>query len=299
MLQQGSQTNDLTQLKRLVIFAHVVEQGSFVRCANLLTMNRSGVSEQIAQLESYLGVRLLHRTTRKLMLTTEGERVYRYAKSIRDDYQALIDDLHTERIAGRIRLTAVHKFAVQWLNPRLKTFTDQYPEITIDVMTADSPLDLVENNIDLAIRIGQLHDSSMVARPLFKEPLILLATPELIQQYGEPKNIDSLIDYPWILLSELSPDYTITLFRDDEIEHLVPKKYHLCNSPLVGISQIQCGMGVGLVLPSRVAGELRSGELVRLLPDWQSYELTYSIVYSSRKQMPKRVRLLLEFLLIT
>lgn len=290
--------NDLTQLKRLVIFAHVVEYGSFARCAGFLKMNRSGVSEQVAQLEKYLGVRLLHRTTRKLTLTTEGERVYRYAKRMKGDYLALIDDLNAERIAGRIRLSAAHKFAIQWLNPHLKRFTDQYPAVEIDVITADKPLDLVENNIDLAIRIGQLRDSSMVARPLFKEPLVLLATPELIQKHGKPQSVESLVNYPWILLSRLSPDNTITLFKDEKIKTIAPKKYHLCNSPLVGISQIACGMGIGLVLPGRVEDELQSGQLVRILPDWQSYELTYSIVYSSRKQMPKRVRLLLDFLLM-
>lgn len=292
-----SPISDLSQLKRLVIFAHVVEQGSFAATAKLLQMNRSGVSEQVAQLEKHLANRLLHRTTRKLTLTTEGEKVYRYAKSIKTQYQDLLDSLQSDHIGGRIRLTTTHNFAVQWLNPRLKAFTDRYPAVQTDLLASDNEVDLIENNIDLAIRIGQLQDSSMVSRPLFRDPLIMYAAPSFLEKYGVPESVEALADYPWVLLEEASPKQLVTLKKDNKIHTLTPKHYHYCNSPIVAISQITCGMGIGLILPSRVEKAVQQGELVPILPDWHSGELTFSIMYSSRRQMPKRVRLLLDFLL--
>ncbi len=158
---------DLLQLKRLAIFATVVEQGSFAKAAELLQMSRSSVSEQVALLEEALKVRLLQRTTRQLTLTTDGQAVYPQAAQLNQALRQVNELVTQEQPQGRIRITTTADLALDWLNPKLQAFRALYPQIYVDLVLTDHELDLIAGQLDLALRIGYLKDDSLVVRPLF------------------------------------------------------------------------------------------------------------------------------------
>ena len=290
---------DLSQLKRLVIFAKVVELGSFSQAAKALNLNRSGVSEQVALLEKYLNTQLLHRTTRTLSLTTEGEQILQEANQIAQSLQTVHDKLLNNDVSGIIRINATHDFAIHWLSPKLKVFQQQYPDIAFDLVLSDSPIDLLEQKIDLALHIGSSpDDSSLISEPLLREHLQIFASPEFLNNYSNTDSLEDLLKMPWILLKQMMNSKGLPLLSTNSSINfnLNPPRAHRVDSPIVMIEQIKMGLGVGLVFPSIVHREIKNGELVQILPDWHSNEMLFSVLYSTRRQMPIRVKTFLDFL---
>lgn len=290
---------DYGQLKRMAIFAKVVELNSFAKASEALGMSPSGVSEQVSALEAFLGTRLLHRTTRKLSLTLDGEAVLADALTIVESYAHICDTIHQDDMAGVIRLTATQDFAMHWLSPKLAEFQTLYPDITFDLVVSDQTMDLVEHQIDLAIRIGKApSDSSMIVRPLLQDALQMYASESLIEQYGALKNIQKMGAVPWVLLKQVHPTgiVDVTCKRTGKQVSVEPHKCHQTDSPIVLMHQVMNGIGVGMLLPSICEPYIKEGKLVPVLPSWQSEVLNFSVMYSSRRHMPERVRKLLDFM---
>lgn len=290
-------TYDFQQLKRLSIYATVVEQGSFAGAAKLLGMSRPAVSEQVALLEKQLNVRLLHRTTRKLSLTLDGENLYPHAANINAAYMQAADALDSSELSGRVRLTTTVDFAIEWLTPKLAAFQALYPDIYIDVISGDDKTDLVADQIDLAIRIGVTTDDSLIARPLFKEKLQVYASPSYLKEYGEPNTLVEAEAHRWVLLPQLFSDDNVTLWRDNQQAQITPTQFWRSSSPAVMMAQVQAGLGLGIAFPFIVEKLVKQGRLIKVLPDWHSVEMTFSLLYASRRQMPQRVQVLRDFLL--
>lgn len=283
-----------------MIFATVVEMGSFSQAAKYLGLNRSGVSEQVAALEAHLNTRLLHRTTRKLSLTTDGELLLSDAANIKKSLGSAFEKFEGQKLEGRIRLTTTHDFATQWLTPRLVAFQEEHPEIHFDCILSDDPIDLIEDQIDLAFRIGAApKDSSLIARPLFRERLKLYASADFYQQHQQTNLLDELNNLPWILLKQLGHGDSLQLVSEKNDLHftLKPKRFHRVDSPIVMIHQIKAGLGVGIGFESLVKPDLDRGDLVQILPEWSSDEMVFSLMYSSRKHLPLRVRTFIDFLM--
>lgn len=300
---KNDQASDYAQLKRMAIFAKVVELNSFAKAAESLSMSPSGVSEQVSALEAFLDTRLLHRTTRKLSLTLDGESVLANAMKIVESYEHIRAVVNQDEMAGSIRLTTTHDFAMYWLSPRLAKFQKQYPKITFDLVISDQKVDLIEEQIDLAIRIGkEPEDSSIIARPLLQEPLRIFSSPSLFEHSALPKKFSDANRLPWILLKQLHSTGKVELVtaknkRGDSEVIIEPATVHQTDSPIVMMHLIMSGLGVGMLLPSICSVHLDEGKLIELLPNWQSQQLNFSIMYSSRRHMPKRVQRLLEYLL--
>lgn len=288
---------DLLQLKRLAIFATVVEQGSFAKAAHLLNMSRSSVSEQVALLEQELQVRLLQRTTRQLTLTYEGQLVYPQALQINHSLHQVTELVNHEQPRGRVRITTTADLALDWLNPKLQAFQALYPEVYFDLILADRELNLVAEQVDLALRIGYLKDDSLVARPLLNSRLQIVASPDYIAKAPEPITIESLKRQHWVLLSQLHTHNTVTLHYNGELVHVEPEHYHRCDSPSVMLSLLKLGFGMGFHLPLSIQKALASGELTVVLPECQGDDLTMCLVYPSRRELPLRIRYLIDFLM--
>ena len=288
---------DLLQLKRLAIFATVVEQGSFAKAAELLQMSRSSVSEQVALLEEALKVRLLQRTTRQLTLTTDGQAVYPQAAQLNQALRQVNELVTQEQPQGRIRITTTADLALDWLNPKLQAFRALYPQIYVDLVLTDHELDVIAGQLDLALRIGYLKDDSLVVRPLFNTHVQIIASAAYLAQAPEPITLESLPRQYWVLLKQLNPNQSVTLQHNGEMLHFVPEHYHSCDSPLVMQQLIKLGFGIGLHLPVSIQRELANQELSLILPQWQGDELTFCLAYPSRRQLPLRVRYLIDFLL--
>jgi len=290
----------LNQLKRLAIFATVVELGSFAKASKQLGMNRSAVSEQVAALEAFFETRLLHRTTRSLSLTTDGTAILQDALQIKNSLEKVAETFDDQKIAGRIRVTTTHDFAANWLTPKVIAFNKLNPEIHFDFVLSDKPVNLIEEQIDLAFRIGSSSpDSSLIIRPLFRERLKLYVSPSLKQQFVNVDSVNQLENTPWILLNQLVQNNQVHLVSEKSQQSLSinPKNFHRVDSTIVMIHQIKAEMGIGLGLPSLLEKDLDEGNLIQIFPEWSSEEMNFSILYPSRKHLPARVRTFIDFLL--
>ncbi len=295
-----NKSDTYSQLKRLAIFATVVELGSFSQAAKRLGMNRSGVSEQVAALEAFFDTRLLHRTTRRLSLTTDGQLVLPEAMHIKQSLDKILERFDDQKVAGRIRVTTTHDFASHWLTPRLISFREAHPEINFDLVLSDDPINLIKDQIDLAFRIGvSSPDSSLIARPLFRERLRLFVSPDFYQNYQDTDLLNQLNQMPWILLNQLAQNDQIQLISENNNINfsLKPRHFHRVDSPIVMIHQIKAGMGIGLGFQSLVQNDLDEGSLIQILPEWSSVEMVFSMLYPSRKHLPLRVRTFMDFLI--
>lgn len=297
-------TDDLAQLKRLVIFAYVVELGSFAKAASKLKMNRSGVSEQISMLEQYLDMRLLHRTTRKLSLTSDGDAILPQAKLVAQTLKSINSNLADDAFAGRIRISTTHDFAVRWLMPKVSAFKESYADISFDFVLSDDQLtdghkNLVEQQIDLAFYSATPEDTALVVRPILRERLQIFGSATYLSTQPSIKHTEKLHQAHWVLLKNLEQANKIQLFKQkgDGNLTLQPPHFHRVNSNIAMIEQVKMGMGLGLILPSMVKNEVATGELVPVLPSWRGQEVIFSVLYASHRQMPKRVTIFLDFLL--
>jgi len=287
---------NIHQLRQLAVFASVAESESFAGAARKLQTSRSRVSETISKLEAELNIRLLNRSTRQLTLTADGKAVYQHARQL----QQLLDDVAAETqqqsLRGRISLTCTQDVAVKFVAEILAEFEQLYPNVWVELQISDEPLDLIAEEIDLAIRVGTPKNSSLVGRHLFDQQTRLYASPDYLARFGTPQTIDQLVEHRWLVLLQLSGRKHIELQSGEQIVKLTPGFSHLCNAPLMMQKMLCCGMGIGLMLPASVEPEISRGELVAVLPDWSGPTLAFSLLYPSRRQLPLRTRRLIDFL---
>lgn len=292
-------TDDLAQLKRLVMFAYVVEQGSFAKAAEMLDMNRSGVSEQIGMLEQYLNVRLLHRTTRSLSLTSDGEVILPQAQLIAQTMRSIRSSLSEDLLNGRIRISTTNDIAICWLNKKIKQFQENYSGIAFDLKILESQDPVVEEELDLSFYMGDMPDmDSLVVKPIVREKTQIFASPKLLTDLPKINSVEKLNNVNWILEKDLEQSNKCTIYKknSDVSSTIQPALFDRVNSKIVMIEQVKVGLGFGLLLPSMVQTEIEKGELVKVLPSWQGEEVIFSSVYSAYRTMPRRVKMFLDFL---
>ena len=285
------------QLKLLAIFATVVEQKSFAAAARTLSSSRSRVSEQVAKLEQLLQVRLLQRTTRKLSLTNEGEQVYKHALRLDSVLKDVEVAVNSKTPSGRVTLTVNHDIAHKFILPKLSLFKQSYPQIDLDLMLEDQAQDLVMEHIDLAIRIGTPKDSSLIARSLFTDSFALFASPEFLEKHYVPETLQELENLPWLVLHQIFDQRKLQAKLSNKNVEIKPKQFQLCNSPFMVQSMVTAGLGVSLLLPSTVKKEVEEGRLVQILPELNGETMQFSVMYPSRKQLPKRTQAVIDFLI--
>lgn len=279
-------------------FASVVEAHSFVGAATALDMSKAAVSRYIGDLETRLGVRLLHRTTRRLSLTEEGEVFYARCRDLLagiDEAEAEITSRSGEAI-GSLRVTVPVSFGILHLAQLWGQFKSLHPRVVLDVTLSDRVVDLVEEGFDLAIRIASLPSSSLICRKLSSTRMVLCASPDYLKQAGVPRHPGELAEHAVLAFSYWSA-------RDDWSftgpEGTVSVTTHPCirsnNGDICRAGALQ-HQGVILQPTFIVGADLASGAMVELMPDYQAGELGIYAVYGSRKHISPKVRLLLDLL---
>lgn len=290
-------TIDFSHLKHMAIFVTVVEAGSFAAAARKLNSSRSRVSEQVAQFEAASGMRLLHRSTRQLALTAEGEKVYEKAKLL----PQLLNEIEAigspAEPSGRVAISTTHDIAIKHLIPVLDEFQHQFPKVQVDLIISDQKLDLIAEQIDLAIRIGLPNDDSLIGRVMYEERSALYASPAYLKEHGTPKSLDDLAKHKWVAISQMSQSGEQSLIYQDNPVHIKPESYQLTNSPLVAQSLTLAGHGIGVLLPVTVKKECEAGQLIPIGLGVSSFSAVFTLVYPSRRQVPARTRSLIDFLL--
>lgn len=288
---------DFANLKLLAVFATVVESGSFAAAARTLNSSRSRISETVAQLEAALGVRLLQRSTRKLSLTQEGERVFAEARKLPQILHDTETAISPQIPSGRVTLTLGHDIAHNVLLPVLADFHCKYPQVKLDLLVDDNKRDLIAEQIDLAIRIGLPKDDALIGRVMHEERMIVIASPEYLARVGTPNSLQALAACEWISLKQTSADNVQRFLQHGKLVEISPKSYFRCNSPLMVQKMVHAGLGVGALLPTTVKNELKSGELVHIMPSLSSDPLVFSLMYPSRHQLPLRTKVVIDYLL--
>lgn len=290
-------TIDFAHLRLLAIFATVVEAGSFAGAARKLRSSRSRISEQVAQLEADLGVRLFQRSTRQLNITPEGRQIFEQAHQLPGILQGVEAITTPSEPSGRVAITLNHDIAHKFVLPVLAQLQTRHPAIQLDLILDDDRLDLIGEQIDLAIRIGIPKDESLIARVMHEERFALYASPTFLQQHGTPKTLKELQQLPWIVLSQTAQSEIKNLRQHNKSISIKPAHFYRCNSPLMVQNMVINGLGIGALLPGTVSREVAEGQLIRLMPSISSEAMVFALVYPSRRQLPARTRAVIDFLL--
>ncbi|HZW22525.1 LysR family transcriptional regulator [Noviherbaspirillum sp.] len=284
-------------LNSLVVFAAVVECGGFTAAADRLGVAKAKVSVQVARLEAKLGTALFVRTTRKVSLTDAGRRLHEECKPLLHGLQEAIDQVgHDEgMLAGTLRLTTSVDHAVQSLARAAAEFAARHPALQIDLRTGDRVVDLVEEGIDLAIRLGWLRDSSLRAVKLGEFEQHLVASPAYLARAGRPKQPEDLAAHDWVALMLLPTPFTWKFSRRGETRTVQVKSRIRVDSPGALRTMLRQGAGVSVLDQYSVQDDLKSGALVRLLPDWSLPRAGIHAVYPPGRHVPPRVRQFIDF----
>ena len=279
-------------------FNAVVETGSFVAAAELLQLSKAAVSRHVVELEKRLGIRLLHRTTRRLSLTPEGQVFYARGKEVLAELDAVEAEVTARResVSGLLRINAPFTFGIAHLAPLWGVFREQHPQVTLDVTLSDRLVDLVEEGYDLAIRIAALENSSLVSRRLATTRMTLCASPEYLRRHGTPRHPGELSAHQIIAYSYLATkdDWH---FQGPEGRVVVSTRpwMHTNNGETCRAAAL-AHQGVILQPGFVVDAELAAGNLVELLPGYRSTEIGIYALYPTRKHLSAKVRVLVDFL---
>jgi len=288
----------MDRFEEMRVFTAVVEAGSFVKAAEALRMSKAGVSRHLTDLETRLGARLLQRTTRRQSLTEEGQLFYERCKVL----LAEVEDAETEvnsrsgEVGGLLRVNAPLTFGVRHLAPLWGRFKSQHPKLMLDITLTDRLVDLVDEGYDVAVRISQLADSTLVSRRLATTRMVLCATPQYLQEHGRP-------EHPKELTMHGSVAYSYWAGRDEWRFHGPEGEINVRIQPIMrannGDTCLQAALAhLGIILqPTFLVGDaLRAGALVELMPAYRCAELGIYGVYPTRRHVPPRVRALVDFL---
>ena len=284
----------------LVLFARVADEGSFSRAAERLGLPKSTISRRLAALETELGERLLLRTTRKLTVTDFGRAVLDHARHVVDDVAAAASLAQNRQIepSGRLRVTIPSDFANLLLVSLLAEFVLKYPRIELEIDLSARFVDLIAENFDVAIRMGELHDdASLSARKIAVFTGSLYAAPAYVSKRGAPSEPEALMEHDTLrVLGRTGEPLRWILTRGDARWEGIPPGRATVNSPQMLMRMALEGAGIAIVGDHFALPYLQRGELVQVLPDWHSPPVSAWAVFPGRRLMPARTRAFIDAL---
>jgi DNA-binding transcriptional LysR family regulator len=286
------------KFEQIYAFVTVVEQMSFTRAADKLEMAKSSLSRRVTELEQRLGVQLLHRTTRRLSLTDQGQQYYQRSLQILgelDELEQLISDEQVE-LKGRIRMAAPLSFSNLHLSSVIAEFKAQYPGIELNIDLNDRQIDLVEEGFDLAIRVGNLQDSTLVARKLGTIRFVACASPDYLAQNGIPQHPADLSTHQGLYYTNVPMHLAWLFLVDGKQQSFLPRNNLSANNGEFLASVAENGLGLVYSPTFILYQQLRAGRLVPVLQDFPSPQTGLYAVFPPGRLMPARVRALVDFL---
>ena len=280
-------------------FVKVVELGSFARAAERLGLSTSAISRQIAELEKHLDVRLLNRTTRRLSLTEGGQAFHERCVQLLADLEEAEASVRSATVVprGTLRLTCGVTFGELHLGPAIAAFATSHPQLAFDLDLSDRTVDLVDEGFDLAIRIGTPGQRALVARRIGWTRLVCCAAPGYLQRHGIPQTPDDLLQHQCLAYTYVATPNVWTFEGPGGESHAVrvPVR-HRANSGRMLVALAVAGLGITMEPDFIVAPELRSGALVRVLPQVPAIRAPIAAVYASRRHLSAKVRGFVDFL---
>ncbi|MGO4742454.1 LysR family transcriptional regulator [Serratia quinivorans] len=280
----------MDRLDELAIFVAVIQHGSLAAAGRKLRRSAPAVTRAIASLEQRFGARLVERTTRRLAPTEAGLRLAERAHLLLNEYQAAVLDTADTQLTGLLRITSPVQFGRKHVAPVVMAFLDRYPQMQIEMVLNDRNLDLIDEGLDVAVRIGHLQDSSRVARRLGQVSRVTVASPDYLARRGEPQEPAQLTEHDTIVGTQRASlrEWRFGPQENGERVRLTPRL--LLNEVETQLLAVRAGKGIARLLSYQVADDLAAGTLVRLLPAFEPLPMPVQLVAQNKQRMPLKVR---------
>ena len=289
----------MNQFEELQTFIQVVDTGSISRAADRLAVAKSAVSRRVSDLEQRLGVQLFRRTTRRLNLTDSGKSFYERASRILEDLkeaEIAVSQQHAA-LTGRLKIAAPLTFGLLHLGPAIVDFNKQHPDIQFDVDFNDRQIDILEEGFDMAVRIAELPDSSLIARKIAPVKLTLCASPDYLKNHGTPDKPQDLLNHRCLVYRNIT-DFNQWKFKDangETVSVKVPIGISANNGDFL-VTAAVAGQGIVLTPNFITYKSLASGELVPLLNQYQPSSINAYAIYPQTRHLSHRVRAFVDYL---
>lgn len=292
---------NLTLLPDLGTFVLIVEQGSFSAAARLSGATPSAISRSVSRLERELGSKLLHRTTRKLALSETGKIVYEHALVMLDAArQAMDSGSSTQQVVqGKLTVSVPKAVGSVVIHPLIPEFLQRYPHVDVCLRLEDRYMDLIDDGVDLALRITDSPSPGLYGKSLMPITHIICATPHYLRQHGTPTEPQALRDHSCISLGETPADARWKFARGGKTETIQTQGRYAANHTGVRLDAVKQHIGIGSLPLFTAQKALESGEIVQVLPEWEfisSYTGELWLLWTRNQHMPARMRAMIDYL---
>ncbi len=284
-------------LRYIAVFVRVVELQNFSEAGRQLGIAKSAVSKQISSLEDKLGTQLITRTTRKLVLTEAGKTYYKYCKQMLELGVIAENEIkdYQEKPRGTVRIACPPTIAKLYLTPLIGRLSRCYPDLKIDFLVDDRVVNMIEENIDITVRVGWLQDSNLIARKLGESSTVVFTSPSYIENHGLPTQPRQLAQHEWIGLSLLPSPFTWNFRHCTGKEESVQVRSKIVTNHVDSLFDfIRQGSGISAIAEYSIRDELASGEFVALFEHYQLEQLGIYAVYPKKNVMPLKTQLVLD-----
>ena len=291
----------VTLLTEMVVFVKVVEAGSFSAAARQLGSSPSAVSRSIARLEKALAIRLLQRTTRKLRLSDAGEEVFRRCREMAGAAQAVMDlsGRFTREAEGLIRVSVPKAVGRYVIHPHMPEFLRRYPKVDVQLILEDRYVDLIDDNVDLSIRITDEPPPGLVGRELFPIEHLLCATPQYLAEQGVPQQPEDLREHSCIVLGETPADARWKFRQGSKSVTVGVRGRYAANHTGVRLDAVLQGIGIGSLPYFTARQALEEGRVIQVLPEWDfiaSYHGGVWLLQTPTRYLQPKLRVFIDFL---
>ena len=289
----------MDRLTEIELFIQVTETGSLSRAAEALQLSNAAASRHLAALEERLGARLVERNTRRLFLTDTGREFYSRARSIVSDLREAEAAVNATSLnpVGTLRITSSLSFAMRHVAPVLREFTTRYPNLRVHVETANRYMDIIDNNIDVAIRTREFEpDSNITIRRLAETRRLMAASPTYLARFSAPRTLEELQQHKLLIYTHAHTPNELRFTKNSEERVLTVTSLLDSNDGQVLRAAALDGLGI-LIQPSYIIHEdIVAGRLVPVLDDWELPRLNINLAYPSRKHLSAKVRAFIDFM---
>ncbi|SAL57934.1 LysR family transcriptional regulator [Caballeronia udeis] len=290
----------MDKLDQYRVFTQVAEMGSFIKAAHALALPRASVSAAIQQLESNMGTRLLHRTTRQVRLTADGVQLLERVRSLLADAEDIDQLFHASqrKISGRLSVDVPSRIARRLIAPALPGLLRRYPRLQLALGSTDRAIDLVHEAVDCVVRVGSQRDSSLVVRPMGRIALINCASPAYLREFGIPEQPGDLAEGHWAVgyASKTTGRELTWEYPDANGEQQMPVSSRvIVNNAESYIACCRAGLGLIQIPRFDVQHLLDMGDLVEVMPTFRAPSMEISVLYTHRRQRSRRLNVFIEW----
>ncbi|BCN26506.1 LysR family transcriptional regulator [Vibrio alfacsensis] len=282
----------------LKVFCRVSQLGSFTAAANELNTTQSAISKKIAWLEKEVGITLFHRHARAISLTPNGKQYLAIAQELTERIDSFESQLRQEQasVSGELKLSVPSAFSVRLLSEPLSNFLGQHPDVSVDVSVSDKFVDLVEGNVDIAIRAASLKDSGLKARWLMDNELVYFASPDYLERHDPILSARDLTEHSCLTYSLSTPSNLWRFHNGTDSIKVKVKEQVKSDSPEMLVQMAKLGQGIAAMPKWMVEKEIKDGKLTQILEHYQTIKLPMYLVYKDSEHQPQRIRAFIDFL---